>query len=231
MTLVFPFELDSFLMEDALMRLMETPTQCTPSDSNYDMLYKHWDIYVKDYGRTINLDLELIFIPINSDNHIACVCINFKSKTVDILDNQSHSDPTKSYIYKVAKILVSAMSDYLECKGISKGCQITGFEHRRIKFDWTRSTPNREKSGIFTMVHMLIYEGEPSKHDDLGSKINRRYLVIQLAAVLVLGDMNKIRAKGLEDVTRWVARKESILVTLKAKHRIKKILAKSKSSK
>ncbi|KAK9755610.1 hypothetical protein RND81_01G037700 [Saponaria officinalis] len=123
------------------------------------------------------------------------------------------------------------MSDYLEYKGIGKGCEITGFPHRPINFEWTRSRPNHEESGIFTMVHMLIYEGQPFNHDDLGSKINRRYLVLQLAAALVLANMNKIRAKVMQDVTRWVSRKDSILVTLKAKRKVIQILAKSRSSK
>ncbi|KAK9734398.1 hypothetical protein RND81_04G137000 [Saponaria officinalis] len=71
---------------DVLTSLMETPTQCTPSDDHYDMLYKQWDAYVKECGRTINLDSELIFIPIMTNNHMACVCVNFKSKTADIFD-------------------------------------------------------------------------------------------------------------------------------------------------
>ncbi|KAK9755812.1 hypothetical protein RND81_01G052600 [Saponaria officinalis] len=216
---------------EVLTRLMETPTQCTPNDNNYDMLYKQWDNYVNEYGSTINLDAKFIFIPIMVDNHIACVCVNFESRTADILDNQSHNDPLNSDICQASKIIVSAMSDYLEYKGIGKGCEITGFPHRPIKFEWTRSRPNHEESGIFTMVHMLIYEGQPFVHDDLGSKINRRYLVLQLAAALILADMNNIRAKVMQDVTLCVSRKDSILVTLKAKRKVVQILAKSRSSK
>ncbi|KAK9706519.1 hypothetical protein RND81_07G131800 [Saponaria officinalis] len=216
---------------DVLMRLMETPTQCTPSDSNFDTLYEEWDAYVEECGRTINLDSDMIFIPIRVGNHIACVCINFNSKTADILDNQSHTDPMKTDVFKASKIIVSAMSDYLDYKGIAKGCQITGFELRLIKFEWMRPTPNDEESGIFTMVHMLLYEGQPFSHEDLGSKISRRYLVLQLAAALVLADVNKIRPTVIEDVTRWVSHKESNLVTLKAKRRVVQILAKARSTK
>ncbi|KAK9698814.1 hypothetical protein RND81_08G132900 [Saponaria officinalis] len=215
---------------DVLPRLMETPTQCTPSDSYYDMLFKEWDAYVEECGRTINLESDMIFIPLMVDNHIACVCINFNSKTADILDNQIHTDPTKSDVCKAAEIIASTMSDYLDYKGIGKGCEITGFEHRQIKFEWTRPTPNDEESGIFTMVHMLLYEGQTFTHDDLGGKISRRYLVLQMAAALVLADINKIRYKVLDDVTRWVARKDSILVTLKAKRKIVQILARSRKT-
>ncbi|KAK9678253.1 hypothetical protein RND81_11G199100 [Saponaria officinalis] len=122
------------------------------------------------------------------------------------------------------------MSDYLDYKGIGKGCQITGFEHRQIKFEWTRPTPNDEESGIFTMVHMLLYEGQTFTHDDLGSKISRRYLVLQMAAALVLADMNKLRPKVIDEVTRWVSSKDSILVSLKAKRKVVQILARSRKT-
>ncbi|KAK9675381.1 hypothetical protein RND81_11G004500 [Saponaria officinalis] len=175
------------------------------------MLYKAWDDYLNECGGTINLDADLIFIPILIDDHMACVCINFKSKTADILDNQTHNDPTKSDLFKASKIIVSAMSDYLEYKGIEKGSQITGFAHRPTIFEWTRSGKNNDESGIFNMVHMLMYEGQPFVHDDLGTKTRRRYLVVQLAAALVLADINGIRSKVLEDVTNWVSRKDSIV--------------------
>ncbi|KAK9734433.1 hypothetical protein RND81_04G139200, partial [Saponaria officinalis] len=216
---------------DFLRSLMETPTQCTPSDDHYDRLYKQWDAYVKECGRTINLDADFIFIPIMTNNNMACVCVNYKSNSADILDNHIHPDPTKSDIFKAAKILVSAMSDYLEYRGIAKGSQLAGFKHRQIKFEWTRSTPNDEESGIFTMIHMLMYEGKTFKHDDLGSKKNRRYLVIQVAAALALADMNMLRDELLAEVAGWVSRKESILETLKAKRKVEKILAKSRTSK
>ncbi|KAK9682210.1 hypothetical protein RND81_10G058200 [Saponaria officinalis] len=213
-----------------LNRMMETSTQTTPSDSVFDVLYKDWDNYLNECGSTINLDADFIFVPILIEDHMACVCLNFKSQTADILDNQTHNDQTKSYIVKAAKIIVAAMSDYLEYRGIDKGGEVTRFAIRLIMFDWTRSRPNKEESGIFTMVHMLMYEGKPFDHDDLGSKINRRYLVIQIAASLILADMNKIRPKVMENVSRWVSRKDSILVTLKAKRRLIQILTKSRSS-
>ncbi|KAK9733815.1 hypothetical protein RND81_04G094300 [Saponaria officinalis] len=237
-----------------LNRMMETSTQTTPSDSVFDVLYKDWDNYLNECGSTINLDADFIFVPILIEDHMACVCLNFKSQTADILDNQTHNDQTKSYIIYVNHVFsqrrttlyfrnyrtehlildcqyqVSAMSDYLEYRGIEKGCEVTRFAIRPIMFVWTRSRPNKEESGIFTMVHMLMYEGMPFDHDDLGSKINRRYLVIQIAASLILADMNRIRPKVMEDVSRWVSRKDSTLVSLKAKRRLIQILSKSRSS-
>ncbi|XP_074296468.1 uncharacterized protein LOC141626668 [Silene latifolia] len=127
---------------------------------------------------------------------------------------------------------VSAMSDYLDYKGfVGRGSEVASFNHRQIKSDWTSPCANNEESGIFTMTHLLMYEGEPFTHEDLGSKTNRRYMVIQLAASLVLVDMNSHRAEVLKRVNHFVAGKDQLWETIQARRKIAKILSKSFKSK
>lgn len=85
---------------------MEVDIECTQAVGKYDLICKHWDNFIRDCGNTVNLNADLIFIPIQTDDHIACVCINFKDSTVDILDNQSHPDTTNSEIFTAASHLV-----------------------------------------------------------------------------------------------------------------------------
>ncbi|KAK9733334.1 hypothetical protein RND81_04G060700 [Saponaria officinalis] len=195
------------------------------------MLFGVWDIFVGDCGDTLNLSANFIFIPINIDDHIACLCINFKALSVDILDNQKYPDPENARISKACNILVSAMSDYLDSKGFeSRASDVAAFNHRFIKFDWTRPSPNNEESGIFTMAHMLMYEGEPFKHEDVVDKRNRRFLICEFAAALVLADMNTKREKVLATVRPFTAGIEKRWEAIQAGRRISKIIAKSTKS-
>ncbi|KAH9613928.1 hypothetical protein KSS87_008263 [Heliosperma pusillum] len=189
---------------DAVMRLKDSKDQSTPSNTQIDNLFSIWDMFIKGCGRSFNLNAELFFIPVNVDEHYACVCINFKTKTIDLLDNQYYPASKQSDIVDVAIIIAEVFSDYLESRSLGRDEEVPMFERRQIKLAWQGPKANVEESGVFTMMHMLLYEGAPFNSEDLMRKITRRYLVIQLAATLVLADMNKIRKDLLEKVNTFV---------------------------
>ncbi|KAH9612207.1 hypothetical protein KSS87_018858, partial [Heliosperma pusillum] len=134
----------SMLPEDAVMRLKDSKDQSTPSNTQIDNLFSICDMFIKGCGRSFNTNAELFFIPVNVDEHYACVCINFKTKTIDLLDNQYYPASKQSDIVDVAIII--------------------------------GPKANVEESGVFTMMHMLLYEGAPFSSEDLMRKITRRYL-------------------------------------------------------
>ncbi|KAH9613697.1 hypothetical protein KSS87_014437, partial [Heliosperma pusillum] len=169
---------------------------------------------------------ELFFIPLNVDDHYACVCINFKSKTIDLLDNQFYPASKQSDIVDVAIIIAEVLSDYLESRGVGRAEEVPMFERRHIKLPWQGPKVNIEESGVFTMMHMLLYEGAPFNSEDLMRKVTRRYLVIQLAATLVLADMNKNRKDLLEKVNTFVDGKADLWKKLYAARKVNKILSK-----
>jgi hypothetical protein len=121
---------------------------------------------------------------------------------------------------------VSALSDYLEGKGVSKASDLPS-ETRKIQLKWQSSTPNNTESALFTMMHMLLYEGAPFDHPDLHKRIGRRYLVVQLAATLILADINSERTRLLKKVKTFAEDKSKIWDEVYAKRKIKKILAKN----
>ncbi|KAK9713823.1 hypothetical protein RND81_06G053600 [Saponaria officinalis] len=174
----------------------------------------------------INLHADLIFIPLLIDYHYACICINFVSQTVDVLDQMTYPDWKESDVYKASSVLASAISDYLETKGVDRGSDVVSFAQRKIDLKFTNSTPNVTESGCITMMHMLIYEGVPFEHHDLQRKIGRRYLVIQMASILVLADINTKRADVLREVKKFQNEKESIWKEVYANRKIIKIIAK-----
>ncbi|KAH9612028.1 hypothetical protein KSS87_013151 [Heliosperma pusillum] len=151
---------------------------------------------------------------------------NYKSGTVDLLDHQLHPDLNNSKICKFATVIGSALSDYLEANGVCRGSEIILFEHRQIKFPWQSSSPNLPESGLITMMHMMMYDGNPFDHEDLRRKINRRYFVVQLTAALILADINTIRDEVVGKVNQFLVEKDDIWTRVHAKRKIKKILEK-----
>jgi hypothetical protein len=86
---------------------MENFGQPTPNEENIDSLYRLWDQFIQDNGSTVNLNADLLFLPLKMDDHFVCICINFKSNTVDILDHMTYSDWKKSDVFKASQVLVS----------------------------------------------------------------------------------------------------------------------------
>ncbi|KAK9706686.1 hypothetical protein RND81_07G144700 [Saponaria officinalis] len=117
---------------DIVVKLMETASQPTQRDEVIDSLYHHWDQFIKDNGVKINLHADLIFIPLHIDFHYACICINFVSRTVDVLDQMTYPDWKESDVYKASCELASAMSDYLDTKGVDRGSDVASFVQRKI---------------------------------------------------------------------------------------------------
>ncbi|KAH9612713.1 hypothetical protein KSS87_009683 [Heliosperma pusillum] len=211
---------------DAVMRLKDSKDQSTPSNTQIDNLFSIWDMFIKGCGRSFNTNAELFFIPVNVDEHYACVCINFKTKTIDLLDNQYYPASKQSDIVDVAIIIAEVFSDYLESRSLGRDEEVPMFERRQIKLAWQGPKANVEESGVFTMMHMLLYEGAPFSSEDLMRKMTRRYLVIQLAATLVLADMNKMRKDLLEKVNTFVDGKADLWKKLYAARKANKITSK-----
>ncbi|KAH9611494.1 hypothetical protein KSS87_003026 [Heliosperma pusillum] len=209
-----------------LNQLLQSADQTTQDDTILDNLYEMWDLYIQDSQDVFNMNADLLFVPFNIEGHFACVCFNSKAGTVDLLDHQLHPDPNKSKICKLASLIGSALSDYLESKGIDRGSEMVMFEHRQIKLPWQSSSPNLPESGLFTMMHMLMYDGNPFDNEDLRRKISRRYLVFQLTAALILADINTIRDEVVGKVNQFLVEKDDIWTRVHAQRKINKIIKK-----
>ncbi|XP_074315660.1 uncharacterized protein LOC141651867 [Silene latifolia] len=203
---------------EIILNLVRDPVQQTPDT---DRLYNTWDVFRTDCGTDFSFKADLIFVPIKIEAHYACVCINFNSRTIDLLDCKYYSSPRQSEICKAGHIVASLMSDYVESRVKEKngGKDIPAFQFRQIPFAWHHQTINDTESGLFAMMHMLMYEGERFDHVDLDRKVNRRYLVIQLAATLLLADMNIIREGVLDKVNGFIGDKLQIAKQLEARRK------------
>ncbi|KAH9613678.1 hypothetical protein KSS87_004068 [Heliosperma pusillum] len=176
-----------------------------------------------DYGRNARLNRDDIMSMLpevkTSSNVIECW-----SKLLNKIESDEYEVPRMAFfgIRHTAEVF----SDYLKSRSLGRDEEVPTSERRQIKLAWQGPKANVEESGVFTMMHMLLYEGAPFNSEDLMRKITRRYLVIQLAATLVLADMNKNRKDLLEKVNTFVDGKADLWKKLYAARKANKITSK-----
>ncbi|KAH9618618.1 hypothetical protein KSS87_003187 [Heliosperma pusillum] len=166
-----------------------------------NMLFASWDTFIKCCYGKCHLNSDLIFVPIFLNDHYACVCINFINQSTDLLDNILYKEDEYPDIFKVAEIVRNHMALYLRTKDIIKESDCADFEVCDVKFDWKKKEPNDDESGWFMLYTMAQYEGTEFK-SDLGVKVSRRSYCAEIAASLMLADMNQYRNFVLENVKK-----------------------------
>ncbi|XP_074305604.1 uncharacterized protein LOC141640822 [Silene latifolia] len=208
------------------------PSNCNLASQEKKLVVDHsegfcasWDMWQESCSSPFQLDSDMVFVPVSTgdQDHYSCICINFLSEQIEYLDNRSYEDDLLKLPYGgIARITASLMSDYLESRDEDKdrGKDLREFQFRQIQFAWHKQTINDTESGLFTMMHMLMYEGDSFGHVDLERKVNRRYLVIQLAATLVLADMNIIGQGVLTKVNGFIGEKDQKLKQLEARRKM-----------
>lgn len=182
--------------------------------------------------------------------HFSCICINFNSKRVEYLDNRSYDRKIEeeSYgiygralvcilqtilfwllqnfsLYNLLSFCLQAdlVGQYLCTKGIQKGADVRNFEFFSVPFSWQlhASEAGATECGLYTMMHMLLYNGELFDCD-LASKTSRKLYRAELVATLVLSDSNNIRSEVLGSIEEFEKCKKSLLPTILEKRKIEK---------
>ncbi|KAH9617423.1 hypothetical protein KSS87_008285 [Heliosperma pusillum] len=114
---------------------------------------------------------DLIFVPMVWEDHYFCVCINFTSEMVEVLDNKKYDKWEETLIYKAADLLASYMSDYLEGKGDERAIEFVGFPVVHIKFNWQTYEENNIESGNFLMMHMIWVKEFSATKDEIWKEV------------------------------------------------------------
>ncbi|KAH9612578.1 hypothetical protein KSS87_009729 [Heliosperma pusillum] len=185
-------------------------------EPNLQKLFDTWDEFVSKSTVPCNWKANLIFVWMVWEDHYLCVCINFTSEMVEVLDNTKYDKWEETTIYKATDLLASHMSDYLEEKGDERAVELVGFPVVHIKFNWKTYEENNIESGNFLMMHMIRYEGEIFEAD-LKSKVYRRYYWAEMAAALLLADINEERTHLINRVKELSATKDEIKKEVKPK--------------
>lgn len=101
---------------------------------------------------------------------------------------------------------------YLCEKGVLNARGVSDFKLVNIRFKWQEhvSTAGKIDCGVFMMLHMLFYCGELFDCD-LGNLDSRNLYRAEIAATLLLSDINSCRDELLTKVVDFEKRKESLL--------------------
>jgi hypothetical protein len=75
-------------------------------DTQQTKLYEDWDEFISKCGTHYNLDADLIFLPLQHQDHYFCICINFAKKQVEVLDNQEYQQWKQSNAYHISRLMV-----------------------------------------------------------------------------------------------------------------------------
>ncbi|KAH9617529.1 hypothetical protein KSS87_020908, partial [Heliosperma pusillum] len=197
-------------MQDMLYSLLDNYYGSSIDEEATNRLFQSWDTFINCCYGKCHLNSDLIFLPIFLNDHYACVCINFINQSTDLLDNILYKEDEYPDMFKLAEILRDHMRLYLKMKNIIKESDCSDFEVRDVKFDWKKKEPNNDESGCFMLYTMAQYEGTEFK-SDLGVKVSRRSYCAEIAASLMLADMNQYRNFVLENVKKHELRKPHIL--------------------
>ncbi|KAK9668806.1 hypothetical protein RND81_13G088200, partial [Saponaria officinalis] len=187
-------------------------------------IFRAWDHFIVISTVNCNLKEKIIFVPMLFEDHYFCVCVNVEKAKIEVLDNTCYRNWQSTTIYKLAEIVASCMSKYLEGKKIPGADKIIDFDVVNLQFPWKTEQPNDPESGNFLMIHMIRYAGEVFEAD-IDRKTYRRYYWIEMAAALLLADINQVKEELLKKVGEFSKKKEGIWEMLKKKRndKIKKM--------
>ncbi|KAK9723965.1 hypothetical protein RND81_05G037600 [Saponaria officinalis] len=140
-----------------------------------------------------------VFLPLLLEQHYFFICIDFKREKIFYLDNRSYEEDFKHTEYGyLADCAANTFADYLCSKGNRSALRSRIYPMENVPFHWQSDDINLD-CGLFMMFHMLFFVGELFECD-LHDKKKRELYRAEVAATLVLSDMNENRTEFLEKV-------------------------------
>lgn len=86
------------------------------------------------------------------------LCFNFKSRTIDIIDNLDDNSDLDLKYGDIPRMMSEGLSKYLKKIGDSMAENVVKLDAKRLKMPW-RSTDANKYCGVFAMHHMETYMG------------------------------------------------------------------------
>ncbi|XP_074279000.1 uncharacterized protein LOC141603397 isoform X2 [Silene latifolia] len=187
-------------------------------------LFEIWDNFINASKANYRLDAELIFIPCLAGYHYFCVCINFLNKEISVIDSQSYANWESSFTYDIAMAAAGCMSDYLDTKGDVRVTEMLRYPVVNVKFKWQKRASVFEESACITMTAVSNFLGYANKSSLLNNTFYRRACASQIAACLLMADINKIRAELLDAVEIFKKSKKTIWPDIAARREAARML-------
>lgn len=153
--------------------------------------------------------IDMVFFPICHAVEYFVVVLDFKRRTVVLLDSSSSmsDDPVTSKYGNAPSTLVKFFCEWLIAKAyIGKGRSLSNMPIQMLEMPW-KDDENKVDSGVFAMRHMETYMGQRVKDWDTGlarnSVKNLQELRVKYCKVLLTCEANLLRKEILSSIAKW----------------------------
>ncbi|KAH9624888.1 hypothetical protein KSS87_018372 [Heliosperma pusillum] len=193
-------------------------------------VFSTWDMWSGFYDEPLNLNAEMVFIPLLYEEHFFCVCIDFVRERLFYLDNRCYDDFDETTFAIMTDVVANTYAEYLVSKGTENAVKVRKFMMINVPFDWQTREHNLD-CGVFMMFQMMFFTGDI--FDCELYNVEKRDLYRgEIATTLILSDFNGNRSEVLERVTRHNEMKVKLLPKLLSKReRINKKKTKGRAGK
>uniref|UniRef100_A0A803M2U1 Uncharacterized protein n=1 Tax=Chenopodium quinoa TaxID=63459 RepID=A0A803M2U1_CHEQI len=173
------------------------------SQSAFLLKVANTDSNTQDIDKLFDIWSRWLFIPCN-DFDIANVELEEK---LQFIDNMSYDTKYMSEVEKFSDVLSDMLSTFLDQRLPQSNDSVKNMIEYTLEspsVNWKSGKQKNNDSGIYTMVSMLYFDGaDVFDCNVLKTVSTRRTLRAQIAATLVLSDMNIVRDEVLEKLSEF----------------------------
>ncbi|KAH9605967.1 hypothetical protein KSS87_018541 [Heliosperma pusillum] len=167
-------------------------------------VFSTWDMWSGIYDEPLNLNAEMVFVPLLYEQHYFCVCIDFVREKLFYLDNRCYDDFNETVFAYVTDVVANTYPEYLVSKGTENAEKVNEFMMINVPFDWQTREQDLD-CGVF----MMFFYGDI--FDCELYNVQKRDLYRgEVAAILILSDLNGNRSEVMERVTRHNEMKDMV---------------------
>nr|KAJ0193984.1 hypothetical protein LSAT_V11C800443470 [Lactuca sativa] len=182
-------------------------TSTLSDERKYEKFKENFHYSTNGYKKILNIkDIDMVFFLVVKSAHIFVIVFNLKKPSIEILDNSAvEGDYEGKYgvIMKPLKILFVRYFkeiNHPRANAISK----ESIKPQRLEMSW-RTVKNKVDCGVFAMIHMETYMGQPLSKWKPGlhkesavqqttlEKLRQRY-----AHIMLTSEINMLKAKVLD---------------------------------
>ncbi|KAL8492418.1 hypothetical protein ACS0TY_023850 [Phlomoides rotata] len=204
----FIFSLDH---NDALIEHMSV------ENSDVEMLFSNckssWDYWL---DTTIDrlCSVDMIFLPIQIENHYDAAVVDFIDANVHYLDNRKYRDSVQRVTFcDAAEALCKSLSSYLVSKNHPKAKDILRFELQTSRVD--------SDCGVYLMHQKKNFNGVVYTSPDMNTADVRNVLRAKIVASIILSNENDIRLQVIDKAYTFYKDKPTLLDLLAKKRKEK----------
>ncbi|XP_021775642.1 uncharacterized protein LOC110739503 [Chenopodium quinoa] len=187
-----------------LLKVANTDSNTQDIDKLFDIWSRWLFIPCNDFDIA---NVELIFVPILLNEHFFLIVVNLKEEKLQFIDNMSYDTKYMSEVEKFSDVLSDMLSTFLDQRLPQSNDSVKNMIEYTLEspsVNWKSGKQKNNDSGIYTMVSMLYFDGaDVFDCDVLKTVSTRRTLRAQIAATLVLSDMNIVRDEVLEKLSEF----------------------------